>query len=146
MIAIFFPVVILDRKDDPDSRDLVLTTQAMVREVVRGKTPPPANKKVKPSQNDLTRTVWTLRTSLRKLSLAKDIRIVPLLWIKLDWTFLFATDTRYYLKCTHKKTYWASTVQRKSLQDIVCCYKSFPVAEIELVRKKIRYNIFGLNW
>ena len=98
----FFPVVILDRKDDPDSRDLVLTTQAMVREVVRGKTPP-ANKKVKPSQNDLTRTVWTLRTSLRKLSLAKDIRIVPLLWIKLDWTFLFATDTRYYLKFTHKK-------------------------------------------
>jgi hypothetical protein len=68
-------VVILDRKDDPDSRDLVFTTQALVKELVR--TSPPTSKKVKPSQNDLTRTVWTLRTSLQKLSLAKDIRIVP---------------------------------------------------------------------
>ena len=73
---LFITVVILDRKDDPDSRDLVFTTQAMVREVGVGVGVRNPNKKVKPSQNDLTRTVWTLRTSLRKLSLAKDIRIV----------------------------------------------------------------------
>jgi hypothetical protein len=75
IFAPFFPVVILDRKDDPDSRDLVFSTQTLVRELVR--IPPVKNKKQKQSQSDLARTVWTLRTSLRKLSLAKDIEAVP---------------------------------------------------------------------
>ena len=77
---LIFSVVILDRKDDPDARDLVFTSQTLVEDIIRSTTPP-VNKKVKPSQIDhRTRTVWTPRTSLRKLSLAKDIQIVPHLW------------------------------------------------------------------
>ncbi len=71
-------MVILERRDDPDARDLVFSTQTLVQEFVRTTVAPPNVKNRKPQnyKPELT-TRWTIRTSLRKLSLAKDIEIVP---------------------------------------------------------------------
>lgn len=73
-------MVILDRSDDPDTRDLIFAAQTLVEELVPA---PPDHKKFgskKSSKNQekpLFVSKWVQRTILRKLSLAKEINIIP---------------------------------------------------------------------